>query len=225
MITIKKFAVNFTQVPNGVIYDSRISLKAKGLYVYLFSKPDGWEFHLSVMQSEMKEGKDSIYNGIKELVDAGYIIRRQINNGKFGGTVYEFTQPENPCTENPCTENPHTENPDTNNTNISNTDLNNTEFKILKEKEINKEKEKYAFEGKVIRLKQADFDKWSELYPNLNLRGELYVRDLWLAEQPLTVQKKWFVSTSQYFVGRDAFRKKQNADEEETQQPDDWGTL
>lgn len=71
---------------------------------------------------------------------------------------------------------------------------------------------KYAFEGKVIRLTQADFDRWRRAYPDLNLWGELMLRDDWLAKQPPDEQKSWFMSTSQYFIKQNEKRKKQNAE-------------
>lgn len=70
----------------------------------------------------------------------------------------------------------------------------------------------YAFEGKIIKLKQKDFDAWKLAYPDLNLRAELLQRDAWLEEQPPEEQKKWFLSTSQFFIKQNARRKVQNAD-------------
>lgn len=131
MEKIKKFNIGYTQVCNKILQDNRISLKAKGLYAYLFSKPDNWVFKIKIMLSELKDGRDSIYSGLNELITHGYILRKQINNGSFGGVIYEFLNPfsvdnpvDNPvdksvdnlvdksvdksvtCTENPCTENP-----------------------------------------------------------------------------------------------------------------------
>lgn len=75
--TIKKFNIGFTQVCNEVLTDKSLSLKAKGLYAYLFSKPDGWEFHIDIMKDELQESKAIIRKTIKELIDAGYILREQ----------------------------------------------------------------------------------------------------------------------------------------------------
>lgn len=137
MESIKKFKLNFTQVPNVVLKDKRLSLKAKGLYAYLFSKPDGWHFNPKIIIKEIKEGRDAFYAAMKELVDCGYVCRHQPNAGKFGSSVYKFVDPtvkprtENPCAEKPYTGNPYpgnpyTENPDAD-TNITNTELTNTE--------------------------------------------------------------------------------------------------
>lgn len=80
------------------------------------------------------------------------------------------------------------------------------------EKEINSSEKKYAFEGKIIRLTQKDFDNWQKAYPDLNLYGECLQRDAWLASQPADKVKDWFISTSQYFVKQNEVRKRQNAD-------------
>lgn len=71
---------------------------------------------------------------------------------------------------------------------------------------------RYAFEGKIIKLKQKDFDAWKLAYPDLNLRAELLQRDIWLQAQPPEEQKKWFLSTSQFFIKQNERRKAQNAD-------------
>jgi len=54
--------------------------------------------------------------------------------------------------------------------------------------------EKYAFEGKVIRLNHKDFADWQKLYPNLNLPSELLRLDI---EYQHDKPKKWFITTSQ----------------------------
>ncbi len=98
--TIKKYNTGYTQVLNDVLYDNRLSLRAKGIYAYLFSKPDGWQFHTKAMAKDLRESTGQIYSAIKELITYGYIIRKQINeNGVFGGIIYEFLAP---CGEIPC---------------------------------------------------------------------------------------------------------------------------
>lgn len=61
----------------------------------------------------------------------------------------------------------------------------------------------YAFEGKVIKLKQEDFNRWQEAYPHLNgtMAGVLTSRDDWYA-QPENEQarKRWFQATSQWLA-------------------------
>lgn len=81
-------------------------------------------------------------------------------------------------------------------------------------------KSNYVFEGEVIKLNQKNFDEWQKAYPDLNLYAELMIRDKWLSEQPPedTARKNWFISTSQYFVKRNEYRKAQNKGFEETQE-------
>lgn len=89
--------------------------------------------------------------------------------------------------------------------------------KIRKEK--NKEK-KYAFEGKVIKLNQADYDSWKEQFNLLDLDYELKRRDIWLASEKESVQKKWFVSTQQRLLTL----QKEEKDKKEYV-PQDWSWL
>ena len=102
---IKKYNTSYTQVSNRLLCDKNLSLKAKGLYGYLFSKPDDWQFHINCMQEELQESEGQIRSIIKELTEKGYIIRHQINeNGKFGGVIYEFVDLDNRVAILPCTE-------------------------------------------------------------------------------------------------------------------------
>ena len=84
-ILSKSFQVNFTQVPNQIINDERVSLKAKGLYLFFVSKPDDWEFSLSGMTSQLKESKDTIISIINELCKFGYIDKVKNRNGSRQG--------------------------------------------------------------------------------------------------------------------------------------------
>ena len=98
--TIKKYKVSFTQVSNIVLNDPNLSLRAKGLYAYLFSKPDGWEFHPDAISKELQESIKVIRTITRELIDCGYIERTQSNqSGKFGGIIYTFLDP---ITKEPC---------------------------------------------------------------------------------------------------------------------------
>ena len=98
--TIKKYKVSFTQVSNVILNDPNLSLRAKGLYAYLFSKPDGWEFHPDAIAKDLQESIKTIRSITRELIDCGYIDRTQSNQGgKFGGIIYTFLDPtvKEPC--------------------------------------------------------------------------------------------------------------------------------
>jgi len=72
-ILTKSFKIDFTQVPNEIINDFNVSLKAKGLYLYMVSKPDNWEFSLNGMESQLKESRSAILRIIDELCNLGYM--------------------------------------------------------------------------------------------------------------------------------------------------------
>ena len=88
---IKDYALGFTQVPNHIIdKDNRLSWKAKGLYLYLVSRPDGWNYYVQDIINRSKDGRDAVQSGLKELEDYGYLKRAKVQNekGLFGKYIY-----------------------------------------------------------------------------------------------------------------------------------------
>jgi len=77
----KDFKSNFTQIPNSVLNDKTLSYKAKGLFAFMVSKPDKWEFSLNGLVSQSKETRQSILNIMNELIESGYMtkIKNRIN--------------------------------------------------------------------------------------------------------------------------------------------------
>ncbi len=133
---------NFTSIHNKLINDSRISLKAKGIMLYMLSKPENWKYNPKEIAKNSKDGLDSVYSGIKELIEAGYISRTRHSDGTVDYFVFEdveendivdFSKKENPNRENPNRENPNRENPNRENPNRENPD-------VYKRKNTNKER-------------------------------------------------------------------------------------
>jgi hypothetical protein len=79
LIKIQRF---FGAVPNDLLNDPDISFKAKGLYAYLNSKPDNWDFSVEGIASQVKDGVDSVRTGIHELEKSGYLKRVKHQNEK-----------------------------------------------------------------------------------------------------------------------------------------------
>jgi len=74
---------NFTQISNHLLNDKELTLKAKGLFAYMQSKPKKWNFHLNGMQKQLKESRGTIIKIINELVMKGYINKiKSTKNGK-----------------------------------------------------------------------------------------------------------------------------------------------
>ena len=100
---------NYTTISNQLFKNKGISLKAKGLMAYLLSLPNDWDLSINGIVSVSKEGRTAIRNIFTELINAGYIERKQIRNkGKFVGYDYfVFEQPKlgNPITVKPILDN------------------------------------------------------------------------------------------------------------------------
>ncbi|WP_428433839.1 hypothetical protein [Photobacterium profundum] len=106
---------NFTLVPNQFINDS-LSWAAKGMLLYLCSKPEDWEVNINDLvnhtkNTKKKSGRDAVYKIMHELIGANYMRRTQLNNnGAFGKVDYEvcFTPFQDTADEKPLTVNPDT---------------------------------------------------------------------------------------------------------------------
>jgi len=79
----KKQEVDFTQVKNAILENKELSLKAKGLFAYLYSKPDGWDFSHKRIALEMKESSNTIAKILKELEKNGYLKRKRLHTGRM----------------------------------------------------------------------------------------------------------------------------------------------
>ena len=111
---------NYTIISNSVLKNKNLSLKAKGLYAYMWSLPDDWDYSVTGLVTLLKEGKDAINEALKELEREGYLVRTILRKGgKFSDMDYilhEFPQ-FSPFTDFPQAEKPFTENPQQLNTN------------------------------------------------------------------------------------------------------------
>jgi len=74
---------DFTQVSNLPLNDTGLSLKSKGLYAYMYSKPDGWDFESRRISKDSTDGKASVNSGLRELENAGYLLREKQRDGRM----------------------------------------------------------------------------------------------------------------------------------------------
>lgn len=81
----------YVMVNKSFIYDNRLSAKAKGILLYLLSRPDDWQVYENEIIKNFSDGRDSIRSGIKELIKFGYVKRfqRRDEKGKMNGYEYE----------------------------------------------------------------------------------------------------------------------------------------
>jgi hypothetical protein len=64
------------------VFEYDLSLKAIGLYAFMNSKPKDWGFSYSKLVSHLKDGEKSIRTAVKELEEAGLLVKKPIRNGK-----------------------------------------------------------------------------------------------------------------------------------------------
>ena len=105
---------NYTVMSNHHLRNKALSLKAKGLLSLMLSLPEDWDYTTRGLASICKEGVDGIQATVRELENAGYIIRRRVRdqNGQVRGMEYTvFEQPRKPEPENPVQAEPELEKP------------------------------------------------------------------------------------------------------------------
>jgi hypothetical protein len=90
---LTKEDVGFAQIKNDVLTDGNLSLKAKGLFAYLYSKPDDWDFSGDRMADENLDGRKSIYSALKELEKSGYLIRTKRPDGRVDYQISHSKKP------------------------------------------------------------------------------------------------------------------------------------
>ena len=104
----------FTVMSNYHLRDKNLSLKAKGLLSQMLSLPEEWDYTLAGLSFINREKIDAVREAIKELENAGYIVRTRERDekGRLKGTEYViYEQPQKCEGENPQLENPEVENP------------------------------------------------------------------------------------------------------------------
>ena len=73
---------NFTIVNNEFIFEKKLSLKAKGLLVWMLALPENWELYVENIVTHHKDGKTAVYSALKELMDLKYLERKQVRDKK-----------------------------------------------------------------------------------------------------------------------------------------------
>lgn len=96
---LRKEKIPFTQVPNNLVEDLNTSLKAKGLYLHMVSKPDNWNFTIFSMSRQIKDGETSIRNALAELKKLGWIIYKKYSDGTGEYFINYEPKLENPHME------------------------------------------------------------------------------------------------------------------------------
>lgn len=91
MVRIRKeYSKGFTTTSNTIIRDERLTWKARGIFNYLWSMPDDWDFYAKEVAKHAKDGIHSLDSGLEELAEYGYLERTRLRDkkGRFGAPVW-----------------------------------------------------------------------------------------------------------------------------------------
>lgn len=105
-------ADEFTIITNAVVNDKRLSFRARGVLIWLLSKPVDWRTRSeSIAARSDKDGRDAVRSAMRELADLGYIIREKVQDPETGrwsttSTVYEEPRTAADDSDSPGPENP-----------------------------------------------------------------------------------------------------------------------
>ena len=108
---------DYTVMSNHHLRDTELSLKSKGLLSMMLSLPEEWNYTTRGLAAICKEGADCIGSALRELEQAGYIVRSRLRDSKgkivdVEYIIYETPHKPRPQSAPPEPERPDTENPD-----------------------------------------------------------------------------------------------------------------
>jgi len=88
---------NFVQIDKALLYDKKLSLRAKGLLCIMLSMFDNWEFHITHLITLSNESEYAVRQTLNELRNNGYLERFPEREGqrivKWVTVVYETPDP------------------------------------------------------------------------------------------------------------------------------------
>ena len=124
----------FTVISNDVLNNTALSWKAKGLFAYLWSQSDSWDFYEVEVLKHSTDGRASLRAGLKELEEHGYLKRYRNRDDKgvlreskwilSEQPMFDFPKLDKPTLDKPTLDNRTLTNTNYNNTNNNNTNLN-----------------------------------------------------------------------------------------------------
>ena len=135
---------DYTVIDNSIFKNKQLTLKAKGMICTMLSLPDDWNFSEMGLVELSNDSRTGIRNTLNELMEYGYLTRKQLKNenGSFGNmeyTIYEEPLYQKPTSAEPTSVKIH-------NKILNNKILNN---KNKKEIYIKEKKESYGTYGRI----------------------------------------------------------------------------
>ena len=87
MNELRKPTAHFTQIENRILRSPQLTFKAKGLYAYMLSMIEGWNFSMERITKDTKESIGAISSAFKELEKVHLVSRRKKADGFM---IYQF---------------------------------------------------------------------------------------------------------------------------------------
>lgn len=83
MVKIKKvYDKHYTVINNSVLNDVSLKCEDKGLFAYLWSQADEWDFYAKEVAKHSADSEDKIYKILRKLEEHGYLLRERQRNSK-----------------------------------------------------------------------------------------------------------------------------------------------
>lgn len=127
-VRVKRVARGFTMVQNAFLNDASLSWKAKCIFIYMISKPEGWKLNIKGdLVKRSTDGERAVYSGISELVDAGYISRTRSRD--FSITYHLFENKDDNDVDDYILS--RSQNSDVQNADVQNADVQNSNDLVI----------------------------------------------------------------------------------------------
>jgi hypothetical protein len=86
----------FTIIDRRLANDDSLSFKARGVLLWLLSKPDDWRCTADDISNAGTEGRDAVRSALKELRSAGYLVQTKVQDRETGRWSTETVVMEEP---------------------------------------------------------------------------------------------------------------------------------
>lgn len=99
-----KAEAHFTIIPNEVLRDETISIKARGLLAMLMTYSDDWHFNAKHLRKVSGMGRDQFEGAMRELREAGYVdtVTCRDAKGRLDGKKWIIRDKAHRSPEKPC---------------------------------------------------------------------------------------------------------------------------
>ena len=82
----------------AIWHDDRLSMKAKGLFGYMNTKPTTYDFACKRIANDMRDSVPTVKSAMRELENLGYLNRLKLGNGRLlhdiSGNAYVGIEPK-----------------------------------------------------------------------------------------------------------------------------------